>query len=143
MITTDIGLITLVDHKWMNVLAGATVVMACEDRLDGGAISGAAAATDESLRTRAGGPAHHLVEVRVRSAICDEKTGTLPISTDVKNVGRAPIVVKRYVMAHGGVPSIATAGSQRCAPRPVGQMGQRARGTHTVDFQCPYVKTAR
>ena len=96
----DIGLITPEDHKWMNVLAGITVAM-----LIVGWVWMAAKypvrlpqQTDRFapvLET----PPYHLAEVAPIGSTYDEKTDTLTIDLDAKNVGGSPITAKQYSMA--------------------------------------------
>jgi methane/ammonia monooxygenase subunit B len=112
----DIGLITPEDHKWMNVLAGATVVM-----LVIGWVWMAAnypvrlPQQTDRFAPEAEAPADHLADVRARGATYDEKTDTLLINVDVKNAAAAPITATRYVMAmatfvNGGSAELASAG---------------------------------
>jgi methane/ammonia monooxygenase subunit B len=100
----DIGLITPTDHKWMNVLAGLTIVM-----LIVGWIWMAAKypvrlpqQTDRFAPT-VETPSDHLAQVTPagspNNATYDEKTDTLTINLDVKNLGGSPITPKQYSMA--------------------------------------------
>jgi methane/ammonia monooxygenase subunit B len=100
----DIGLITPDDHKWMNVLAGITIAM-----LVVGWVWMAAKypvrlpqQTDRfapAIET----PSYHLAQVTPagspNNASYDEKTDTLTINLDVKNLGDSAITPKQYSMA--------------------------------------------
>jgi methane/ammonia monooxygenase subunit B len=100
----DIGLITADDHKWMNVLAGITIAM-----LVVGWVWMAAKypvrlpqQTDRfapPIET----PSYHLAQVTPagspNNASYDEKTDTLTINLDVKNLADSPITPKQYSMA--------------------------------------------
>jgi methane/ammonia monooxygenase subunit B len=100
----DIGLITPEDHKWMNVLAGITIVM-----LIGGWVWMAVKypvrlpqQTDRfspTLET----PSYQLAQVSPagspNNATYDEKTDTLTINLNVKNIAENPITPKQYSMA--------------------------------------------
>jgi methane/ammonia monooxygenase subunit B len=96
----DIGLITPTDHFWMDVLAGATIVMLVvgwvymarlypvrlpqqTDRFAPDPISS--------------GPT--LATIKGLGATFDEPTDTLVINAEVTNLGTAPLTVKRYIMA--------------------------------------------
>jgi methane/ammonia monooxygenase subunit B len=100
----DIGLITPEDHKWMNVLAGITIAM-----LVVGWVWMAAnypvrlpQQTDRFAPTIET-PSYHLAQVTPvgspNNATYDEKTDTLTINLDVKNVGGTPITPTQYSMA--------------------------------------------
>jgi methane/ammonia monooxygenase subunit B len=96
----DIGLITPTDHFWMNILAGATIVM-----LVVGWVYMAAKypvrlpqQTDRFAPDPiSSGPL--LATIKGLGATFDEPTDTLIINTEVTNLGSAPLTVKRYIMA--------------------------------------------
>jgi methane/ammonia monooxygenase subunit B len=97
----DIGLITPQDHKWMNVLAAITIAM-----LIGGWVYMAGKypvrlpqQTDRFAPESAAGPDYHLADVKPKGASYDEKTDTLIINLDVKNLTDSPITLKQYSMA--------------------------------------------
>jgi methane/ammonia monooxygenase subunit B len=112
----DIGLITPRDHFWMNVLAGATIVM-----LVGGWVYMASKypvrlpqQTDRfEPQFVSSGP--NLADVHSRGSSYDEKTDTLAINLDVTNNGSSPLTLKQYIMAmavfvNGGADEQAKAG---------------------------------
>src|SRR5690348_3745031 len=100
----DIGLITPEDHKWMNVLAAITIVM-----LVVGWVWMAAKypvrlpQQTDRFAPAVEAPLHHLAEVTPvgspYNATYDEKTDTLLINLNIKNVGSSPIAIKQYSMA--------------------------------------------
>ncbi len=96
----DIGLITPEDHKWMNVLAGITIAM-----LVVGWVWMAAKypvrlpQQTDRFAPEVETPDYHLAQVRPRGSTYDEKTDTLIINLDVKNVAASPITPKQYTMA--------------------------------------------
>jgi methane/ammonia monooxygenase subunit B len=113
----DVGLITPEDHKWMNVLAGITIAMLVVGwvwmaekypvRLP--------QQTDRFAPQASAAPDYHLAEVRSKGATYDEKTDTLVINLDVKNLSAAPITPKQYSMAmmnfvNGSKEELASAG---------------------------------
>jgi methane/ammonia monooxygenase subunit B len=112
----DIGLITHEDQIWMNVLAGLTVLMLV--------VGWIYMATKYPVRLPqqtdrfepafvSSGP--DLAQVHATGASFDEKTDTLKINVDVKNIGTSPLTVKQYIMAmttfvNGGAEDLAEAG---------------------------------
>jgi len=96
----DVGLITPRDHKWMNLLAGITIAM-----LVGGWVwmAGKYPVRLPQQTDRFAPPlemqASHLAQVQSRGASYDEKTDTLQINLDVKNVATSPLTPKQYIMA--------------------------------------------
>ena len=96
----DIGLITPTDHFWMNILAGATIVM-----LVVGWVYMAARfpvrlpqQTDRfAPEPASAGPA--LAEIKGLGATFDQPTDTLVINAEVTNLGTTPLSIKRYIMA--------------------------------------------
>jgi methane/ammonia monooxygenase subunit B len=96
----DIGLITPEDHKWMNLLAGITVVM-----LVGGWVWMAVKypvrlpQQTDRFAPEVDTPDFHLAQVRPRGSTYDEKTDKLVINLDVKNLANRPITAKQYSMA--------------------------------------------
>jgi methane/ammonia monooxygenase subunit B len=100
----DIGLITPEDHKWMNVLAGITIAM-----LVVGWVWMAAKypvrlpQQTDRFAPAVEAPPYHLAQVTPvgspNNATYDEKTDTLTINLDVKNVSGNPITPKQYSMA--------------------------------------------
>jgi methane/ammonia monooxygenase subunit B len=112
----DIGLITPEDHKWMNVLAGITIAM-----LVGGwawmAVKYPVRLPQQTDRfaPEVDTPDFHLAQVRPLGSTYDEKTDTLIIKVDVKNLANSPITAKQYSMAmasfvNGGEEAQANAG---------------------------------
>jgi methane/ammonia monooxygenase subunit B len=100
----DIGLITPEDHKWMNVLAGITIAMLIVGWIWMAAkypvrLPQQTDRFDPTLES----PSNHLAQVTPagspNNATYDEKTDTLTINLDVKNLGASPIVAKQYSMA--------------------------------------------
>ena len=100
----DIGLITPEDHKWMNVLAGITIAML----VVGWVWMAAKYPVRLPQQTDRFAPAienlpYHLAQVTPvgspNNATYDEKTDTLTINLDVKNVSGNPITPKQYSMA--------------------------------------------
>jgi methane/ammonia monooxygenase subunit B len=96
----DIGLITPEDHKWMNVLAGITIAM-----LVGGWVWMAVKypvrlpQQTDRFAPDVENPDFHLAHVTPRGSTYDEKTDTLIINLDVKNLAASPITPKQYTMA--------------------------------------------
>jgi methane/ammonia monooxygenase subunit B len=100
----DIGLITPEDHKWMNVLAAITIVM-----LVVGWVWMAAKypvrlpQQTDRFAPDVEAPLYHLAQAAPvgspNNATYDEKTDTLVIHLNVKNVGSSPITIKQYSMA--------------------------------------------
>jgi len=112
----DIGLITPEDHKWMNMLAGITIAM-----LVGGwawmAVKYPVRLPQQTDRfaPEVDTPDFHLAQVRPLGSTYDEKTDTLIIKVDVKNLANSPITAKQYSMAmasfvNGGEEAQANAG---------------------------------
>ena len=100
----DIGLITPEDHKWMNVLAGITIAML----VVGWVWMAAKYPVRLPQQTDRFAPEvetqkYHLAQVTPagspNNATYDEKTDTLTINLDVKNLGGSPITPKQYSMA--------------------------------------------
>jgi methane/ammonia monooxygenase subunit B len=100
----DIGLITPEDHKWMNVLAGITIAM-----LVVGWVWMAAKypvrlpQQTDRFAPPLEMPSFHLAEVTPagspNNATYDEKTDTLTINLDVKNLDGRALTLKQYSMA--------------------------------------------
>jgi methane/ammonia monooxygenase subunit B len=96
----DIGLITPEDHKWMNVLAGITIAML----VVGWVWMAQKYPVRLPQQTDRFAPEvetqqYHLAQVAPMGSTYDEKTDTLVINLDVKNVGGSPITPKQYSMA--------------------------------------------
>jgi methane/ammonia monooxygenase subunit B len=100
----DIGLITPEDHKWMNVLAGITIAMLVVGWM------WMAAKYPVRLPQQTDRfapplemPSFHLAEVTPagspNNATYDEKTDTLTINLDVKNLDGRALTLKQYSMA--------------------------------------------
>ena len=97
----DIGLITPRDHKWMNVLAAITIAMLVVGwvYMAGKYPVRLPQQTDRFAPESAAGPDYHLADVKSKGATYDEKTDTLIINLDVKNLTDSPITLKQYSMA--------------------------------------------
>jgi methane/ammonia monooxygenase subunit B len=96
----DIGLITARDHMWMDLLAGITVAM-----LVGGwiymAVKYPVRLPQQTVRfaPEAGASHDHVAQILHADSTYDDRTDTLLMNVEVKNVGSAPITAKQYIMA--------------------------------------------
>ena len=112
----DLGLITPRDHMWMNVIAGAALIML---------VAGWTYATTsypvrwpqqtDWFTPELISPGPKMAEVRATGATFDEGTETLEMDVRVTNVDDSPITVKKYTMAmasfvNGGEQEQAAAG---------------------------------
>lgn len=96
----DVGLITPRDHFWMDILAGLTILL-----LVVGWVRMAAKypvrlpqQTDRFAPVSLT-PLDHMAVVRSTGASYDDRTDTLVIHAEVKNLTRSPITLNSYVMA--------------------------------------------
>jgi methane/ammonia monooxygenase subunit B len=96
----DIGLITARDHMWMDLLAGATIVMLVVGWVYM-AYRYPVRLPQQTVRFAPDprSPGDRLAEVRSRGSTYDDKSDTLVMKLDVKNVGTSPLNVKDYIMA--------------------------------------------
>lgn len=96
----DIGLITPRDHMWMDLLAGITIVMLVVGWVYM-AYRYPVRLPQQTVRFAPDplSPGDKLAEVRSQGSIYDDKTNTLVMRLDVKNVGTSPLNVKDYIMA--------------------------------------------
>ncbi|MBF6558798.1 MAG: hypothetical protein IVW56_00810 [Candidatus Binataceae bacterium] len=112
----DIGLITPRDHFWMSVLAGITVAM-----MVGGWVYMAAKfpvrlpQQTDRFEPVSAAPGVNLATVRGTGATYDEKTSTLILNTQIKNISDMPLTLTEYSMAmttfvNGDAAAIAQAG---------------------------------
>ena len=96
----DIGLITPTDHFWMDLLAGIVIVM-----LVGGwaymAYRYPVRLPQQTVRFAPDpvSPGDKLAEVRAQGSTYDDKSDTLVMDLNVKNVGTNPLNVREYIMA--------------------------------------------
>jgi methane/ammonia monooxygenase subunit B len=96
----DIGLITPTDRFWMNVLAGATVVML----VIGWVYMAAKYPVRLPQQTDRFAPdpissGPMLASIKGLGATFDQPTDTLVINAEITNLGGSPLTVKRYIMA--------------------------------------------
>lgn len=117
----DIGLITPTDHFWMDILAGATIVML----VVGWVYMAVRFPVRLPQQTDRFAPdplpaEPQLATIRGLGATFDEKTDALVINAEVTNLGTAPLTVKQYVMAmttfvNGAQEELAAAGPSHYA----------------------------
>lgn len=95
----DIGLITPRDHFWMDILAGLTIVTLVVGwvYMAGKYPVRLPQQTDRWAPVSLT-PTDHLAEVHPLGAVFDDKTDTLTINAEVKNLGTNPLNLNSYVM---------------------------------------------
>jgi methane/ammonia monooxygenase subunit B len=120
----DIGLITARDHMWMDLLAGITVVM-----LVGGwvymAVKYPVRLPQQTVRFAPDNVTSrdHVAQVLNADSTYDDRTDTLAMNVEVKNVGSAPISAKQYIMAMATFVNGGTDEKQKAGPQHyVGQL---------------------